>query len=130
MINGLRLTLTVNSPQFHCIVFVFVFVVVNHSLIPTEEVAGVDFGLDVVEHGVVAVGDDGLGLGLERRKVVDDTAAKEGAAIGQRGLVDDDLGSLGLDALHDALDGAVTEVVAACLHREAVDTYNRRLLNV
>ena len=29
-------------------------------LIPAEEVAGIDFGLDVVEDGVVAVGDDGL----------------------------------------------------------------------
>ena len=37
-------------------------------------------------------------------------------------VVDDDLGSLRLDALHDALDGALAEVIAVRLHRQAIDT--------
>ena len=85
--------------------------------IPTEEVAGIDLFVDVVEDGVVTVGDDGSREALELGEVVDDTATEEQGAIGQRGLVDDDLGALGLDALHDALDGAVTEVVGVGFHR-------------
>ena len=59
---------------------------------------------------------------LEFLQVVYYEAAEEGAAVFEGGLVDDDLGTLGFDALHDALDGTLAEVVAVALHREAVDT--------
>lgn len=91
-------------------------------LISSEEVASVDFVLDIVQDRVVTVGDDGLGLLLESREVVDDLTAEEGAAVLEGGLVDDDVGSLGFDALHDALDGALTEVVGVGFHGEAEDT--------
>ena len=94
------------------------------KLVAFEEVAGVDFGEDVVEAGVVAVGDDGGGLGLEGGQVVDDERAEEGGAVGEGGLVDDHLGAFGLDALHDALDGGLAEVVAVGLHGQAVDAYH------
>ena len=48
------------------------------GLVALEEVAGVDAGADVVEDGVVAVGDDGVGEGFEAVEVVDDAAAEEG----------------------------------------------------
>ena len=91
-------------------------------LVAFEDVAGIDFGGDVVEDGIVAVGDDGLGLGLEGGEVVDDKAAEEGAAVWKGGLVDDDLGTFGLDALHHTLDAALTEIVGIGLHRQAIDT--------
>ena len=90
-------------------------------LVTFEDVAGIDFRGDVVEDGVVAVGDDGVGLGLEGGEVVDHAAAEEGRAVLEGGLEDDDLRALGLDALHDALDGGLAEGVRAGLHREAVD---------
>ena len=82
-----------------------------YPLIPVEQVPRVDLVPDVVEAAVVAVGDDCLTLGLEPGEVVDDFAAEEGVAVLERWLVDDDLGTLGLDALHYALDGALAEVV-------------------
>lgn len=93
-------------------------------LVAFEDVAGIDFGGDVVEDGVVAVGDDGITLGLEGGEVVDDEAAEEGGAVRKGGLIDDDLGTFGLDALHHSLDAALTEIVGVGLHRQAIDTNN------
>ena len=43
----------------------------------------------------------------------------------QRGLVDHHGHVLGLNALHDALDGARAEAVGVGLHRQAVDAHDR-----
>ena len=91
------------------------------DLVAAEEVAGVDFALYIVEDGVVAIGDDGLGLLFESLEVVDDLATEEGGTVGEGGFIDDDVGSLGSDALHDALDGTLTEVVGVGFHGEAED---------
>ena len=85
-------------------------------LIPLENISSVDLLYDIVEAGVVAVGDDGLAHGLEFRHVVDHEAAEEGGAVLQGRLVDNDLGAFGLDAFHHALDRALAEVVAVRLH--------------
>lgn len=77
----------------------------TRGLVALEDVAGVDFGGDIIEEGVVAVGDDGMGEGLEGGEVVDDLGTEEGGAIRKGGFVDDDFGTLGLDAFHDALNG-------------------------
>lgn len=101
----------------------------NHSgLVALEDVAGVDLGGDIVEDGVVAVGDDGLREGLELGEVIDNEAAKECSAVGEGGLIDDYLGTLGLDAFHDALNAALTEVVGVGLHGEAIDANDAFLL--
>ena len=92
-----------------------------YCLIAAEEVAGIDLIFHVVEDGVVAVGDDGSGLGLELGEVVDDATAEEGGAVLEGGLIDNDLRALGFDALHDALDGRLTEVVGVGFHGEAED---------
>ena len=59
---------------------------------------------------------------LESLEVVDNLAAEEGRAVGKSRLIDDDFGSLSLDALHDALDGGLAEVVGVGLHGETIDT--------
>ena len=46
----------------------------------------------------------------------------------ERGLVDHHGHALGLNALHDALDGARAEVVGVGLHRQAVHAHDRLLL--
>ena len=93
-----------------------------------EEVAGVDLFADVVEDGVVAVCEDAAALGLELGEVVDDAASEEGAAVFEGRLVDDDAGALRLDALHDALNRGLAEVVGVCLHRQAIHTDDGFLL--
>ena len=53
----------------------------------------------------------------------DHAAEKVGDA--ERGLIHDHGHALGLDALHDALDARGAEVVAAGLHGQSVDAYDR-----
>ena len=101
-------------------------------LVSLEDVSGVNFFANVIEGGVVAVGDDGLGLALEICKVVDHLAAEEGAVVGECWLIDDYICSFCFDALHNALDGTLAEVVAVALHRETIhsDCYRRLLGSV
>ena len=80
-------------------------------LIASEDVARVDFILHVFQTVVEAVGNDGLAQGLKFGQVADDLRAKEERARLECGLVDDDLGTLGLDAFHDSLDGRLAEVI-------------------
>ena len=99
---------------------------VDRALISTEEVARVHLFLHIVQLGVVAVGDDGLGLGFEGVEVVHHAAAEEGFAVLERGFVDDDGGAFGFDALHHALDRTLAEVVGVRLHGEAENADDAR----
>ena len=91
------------------------------GLVSFKQISGINFLRHIVQGRVVAVGDDGGGAGLEGGEVVHDLGAEEGGAVRERGLIDDHGGALGLDALHDALDGGLAEVVGVGLHREAED---------
>lgn len=82
-----------------------------YPLIPVEQVPRVYLVLDVVEAAVIAIGNDCLALLLERVKVIDDFAAEERFAVLESWFIDDDFGTLCLDAFHDALDGTLSEVV-------------------
>lgn len=82
-----------------------------YPLIPIEQVSRIYLVLDVVEAAVIAVGDNCLALLLERIKVVDYFAAEERFAVLESWFIDDDFGTLCLDAFHDALDGTLAEVV-------------------
>ena len=93
-----------------------------------EEVTGVDLFADVVEDGVVAVCEDAAAFGLELGEVVNDAASEEGAAVFEGRFVDDDAGTLRLDALHDALDRGLAEVVGVRLHGQAIHTDDGFLL--
>ena len=75
------------------------------KLVSAEDVARVDFVFHVIQAIIETVGDDGMTLRLEVFEVVDNLAAEEGGAVLKSWLVDDDLGSLCLDTLHDALNG-------------------------
>ena len=75
------------------------------KLVSAEDVARVDFVFHVIQAIIETVGDDGMTLRLEVFEVVDNLAAEEGGAVLKGWLVDDDLGSLCLDTLHDALNG-------------------------
>ena len=81
------------------------------NLIPPENIPRVHLLGHVVQARVIAVGYDGLRLGLERGEVIDHAAAEEEHAVLEGRLIDYHLGALGLDALHDALDGALAEIV-------------------
>ena len=96
--------------------------------VPPEDVPRVDLTFHIVEARVVAVRDDRLALPLEFREVVDDLTPEESAPILESWLVDYDFCAFCLDALHDALYAALTEVVAARLHRKTVYTYDAFLL--
>ena len=73
--------------------------------VSAEDVACVDFVFNVLKTVIETVGDDGMTLGFELFEVVDNLATEEGGAVLKCWLVDDDLGTLCLDAFHDALDG-------------------------
>ena len=92
------------------------------NLIPSEDVSCINLILYIVETRIIAVGDDGIGLSLELGEVVDYKAAKEGAAVFKSRLIDDDIGSLGLNALHDTLNGRLAEVVRIRFHRQTIET--------
>lgn len=86
-------------------------------LVALKNIAGVDLVLHVVEAGVISVGNDGLRLGFELGQVINDEAAEETGAVFKGGLVDDDMRTFGLDALHHTLDGRLTKVVTIGFHR-------------
>lgn len=80
-------------------------------LIPIEQIPRIHLISNVIQAAVIAVGNDCLALILERIKVVDDFAAEERFAVLESWFIDDDFGTLCLDAFHDALDGTLAEVV-------------------
>ena len=98
------------------------------SLVALKDISSVYLVEDIVEARIIAISNDGLAKRLELSEVVDDLGAKEGLSIRDGGLVDDDLGTLGLDALHNALNSALAEVVRVALHRQAINTNDALLL--
>lgn len=90
------------------------------GLVSPENITCINLFFHIVQAVVVAVGNDSLTLGFELCEVVDNAAAKEGSTVNESGLVDDDFCALGFDALHDALNGRLTEVVGVGLHRETI----------
>ena len=76
----------------------------NRRLISLKNIPRINLPHHIVQGTIVAVGDDGVGLGLEGFEVVHDAAAEEGGAVFQGGLENDDLGALGLDALDVSLN--------------------------
>ena len=81
-------------------------------LVSSKYISCIDLALYIIQTYIVAVGDDGMALCLEGFEVVLYPTAEEGAALFQGWLIDDYLGTLCLDTLHDALNGGLTEVVA------------------
>ncbi len=95
----------------------------NHrTSVSLEDIPGINLILNIIQDTLIAVGYDGVTTGLECLKVINYTRTEESSAVRQRRLIDDDLGALGLYALHDTLDGTLAEVVRAGLHRQAIDT--------
>ena len=76
-----------------------------YILVSSKDVSCINFILDIIQAGIIAVGDDGMALCLEGFEVVLYSTAEEGAALFQGWLINDYLGTLCLDTLHDALDG-------------------------
>lgn len=89
------------------------FILYKHiyASIPPEDIPCVHFLFHVIQTRIVAVGDDGVALGLEGGEIVDYAAAEERGAVGQGRLVDYHLRAFGLYALHHALDARLAEVV-------------------
>ena len=81
-------------------------------LVSSENIPRIDLVLYIIQTSIIAVGDDGVALCLEGFEVVLYPTAEECAALFQGRLIDDDLCTLCLDALHDTLDGRLAEVVA------------------
>ena len=94
---------------------------ITNALISSEDVSCIDLILYIIKAGIIAVGYDGIGLCLELGKIIDYEAAEESAAIFKGWLIDDDIGSLSLDALHDALYGRLAEVVGVGFHGQAIE---------
>ena len=91
-------------------------------------VAGVYLVPDIGQVGGGAVCEDGMREAFELAQVVYNARAEERGAVLKRRLIDYHGGPLCLDALHDSLDGGLTEVVGVALHGEAVDSDDALLL--
>ena len=92
------------------------------ALVSSENIAGIHFLFYIIQAFVISVGNDGLTLLLECVEIVHNPAAEEGASVFQGWLIDDNLCAFSLDAFHDTLNAALTEVVAVTLHGESVYT--------
>ena len=99
-----------------------------YVLIPLEQISGIHLLFHVIQHRIISIRDDRVRTLLELLHVINHKAAKERRSIRQRGLVDDDGGALRLDALHDALDGGLAEIVRVRLHGQAVHAHHQRPL--
>ena len=97
-------------------------------LIPFEDVTCIHFLNYIIETGIIAVSYYTIALLFESIKIIHHLTTKEGSSIFERGLIDDDLGAFGFDALHDALDGTLAEIVGITLHGQAIDTDSNGLL--
>lgn len=82
------------------------------SLISSKNITCINLILYIIQTSIVAVGNDGMALCLEGFEVVLYSATKESAVFFQGWLIDDYLGTLCLDTLHDTLDGRLAEVIA------------------
>ena len=98
------------------------------SLIALENVSRIDLFSDIVQTRVIPISNNRFTLLLKFCQIIHHLTSEERLAIGNRGLVDYYFGTFGLDALHDALDGALAEVITVRLHGEAVDTNDATLL--
>ena len=92
----------------------------NLPPVPLKEISGIHLIPHIIQHFIVAVGDDGLALLFELLHIIHHAAAEEGAAVLQGGFIDDDFRTLGLNPLHDSLDAALTEIIGIRFHGEAV----------
>ena len=75
------------------------------DLVSSKDISCIYLILYIIQTSIVAVGDDGMALCLKGFEVVLYSATEEGAALFQGWLIDNDLGTLCLDTLHDTLDG-------------------------
>lgn len=91
------------------------------NLIPSEDVSCINLILYIVETLIIAVGNDGMALCLELGEVIDYETAEEGASVFKSWLINDNIGTLGLDTLHDALNGRLAEVVGTRFHGQAIE---------
>ena len=97
------------------------------TLVALKNISCINLLLHIIQHSIIAVGNDSMALSLELDKVINHLAAKEQAAVFKGRLVDNDLGTFGFDAFHNALDGTLTEVIGVALHCEAEDANSRCL---
>lgn len=92
------------------------------DLVSSKDISCIYLILYIIQTSIVAVSDDGMALCLESCQIIDYLATKEGAAVFQCRLVDDNLCALCLDTFHDSLNGRLAEVVGVGFHRQTIDT--------
>ena len=81
------------------------------GLIPVEEISGIYLCDNIIQTGVIAVGDDGIALLLEFAQIIDHLAAKESDTVFQGRFIDDNGGPFGFETFHDPLYRALAEVI-------------------
>ena len=74
-----------------------------------------------VKSSITVVGKYGVALSLEGDEVVDNSRAKEKFTIGKGGFINNYLGALDFDELHNALDGTLTRETEVLLHSNKKD---------
>ena len=89
------------------------------KLVSAEQIAGIYFFPNIVKTAIVAVGYDRLAALLEFHKVIHNLTTEKCTAIFKRWLINNDRCPFCFNALHDALNRGLPEVIRVRLHRQA-----------
>ena len=100
-----------------------------HSfLISSKNIPSINFLFHIFQTIIIAVGYDSMALGFENIKIIHHLASEESCPIFQCRFINNHLSTLCLDALHDTLNGTLTEVIRVGLHGEAIHAYYTGML--
>ena len=86
-----------------------------YYLIPGVNISRINLLDHVAEFLTLPVGNNDIGQAFEFIKIPNNAAAEEGFFLQCR-LVNHHFNAFGLDTLHDALDGALAEIIGVGLH--------------
>jgi len=100
------------------------------SLVSPQNIPSINFLFHILQAFVIAIRYNSMALLFESIKAIHYPAAKECGSVLQRRFINNHLGTLCLDALHDTLNGTLTEVIRVGLHGEAIHAYYTSMLTV
>ena len=97
-------------------------------LISSEQITRIYFFGNIIKYTVISVRNDAAALFLEFLQISHHKGTEESAAVFQCRFVNDHSGALGLDTLHNALNGTLPEIITVAFHSQPEYTDNHVFL--